>query len=50
MALCGLLVIADLGVPMRFLNMLRMLKFWDPMSLGAWAVGVFGLFTFVSRC
>ncbi len=48
MALCGLLLIADLGVPSRFLNMVRMLKFWDPMSLGAWAVGVFGLFTFVS--
>lgn len=45
---CGLLLIADLGVPMRFLNMLYMFKFWDPMSIGAWAVGVFGLFTFVS--
>jgi protein NrfD len=47
-ALCGLLLIADLGVPLRFLNMLGTLKFWDPMSLGAWAVGVFGLFSFVS--
>ena len=47
-AACGLLLIADLGVPTRFLNMMRTLKFWDPMSLGAWAVGVFGLFTFVS--
>jgi formate-dependent nitrite reductase membrane component NrfD len=47
-AACGLLLIADLGVPTRFLNMLRVLKFWDPMSLGAWVVGVFGLFTFVS--
>ncbi|PYM89111.1 MAG: hypothetical protein DME08_26215 [Candidatus Rokuibacteriota bacterium] len=47
-ALCGLLLIADLGVPTRFLNMMRTLKFWDPMSLGAWAVGVFGLFSFVS--
>jgi formate-dependent nitrite reductase membrane component NrfD len=47
-AVCGLLLIADLGVPSRFLNMLRMFKFWDPMSIGAWAVGVFGLFTFVS--
>lgn len=46
--LCGLLLIADLGVPSRFLNMMRTLKFWDPMSLGAWAVGIFGLFTFVS--
>jgi len=47
-ALCGLLLIADLGVPTRFLNMIRTLKFWDPMSIGAWAVGVFGLFSFVS--
>ena len=47
-AACGLLLIADLGVPTRFMNMMRTLKFWDPMSIGAWAVGVFGLFTFVS--
>ncbi len=47
-ALCGLLLIADLGVPMRFLNMLRVFKFWDPMSIGAWILGLFGLFTFVS--
>ena len=47
-ALCGLLLIADLGVPTRFLNMLRVFKFWDPMSIGAWVLGVFGLFTFVS--
>jgi formate-dependent nitrite reductase membrane component NrfD len=47
-AACGLLLIADLGVPTRFLNMMRTFKFWDPMSLGAWAVGVFGMFTFVS--
>ena len=45
---CGVLLIADLGVPTRFLNMLRVLKFWDPMSLGAWAVGAFGMFSFVS--
>jgi formate-dependent nitrite reductase membrane component NrfD len=47
-ALCGILLIADLGVPSRFLNMMRVFKFWDPMSIGAWAVGVFGLFTLVS--
>jgi formate-dependent nitrite reductase membrane component NrfD len=45
---CGILLVADLGVPLRFMNMMRTLKFWDPMSLGAWAVGVFGLFSFVS--
>jgi formate-dependent nitrite reductase membrane component NrfD len=47
-ALCGVLLIADLGVPLRFLNMLRNFKFWDPMSIGAWGLGVFGLFSFVS--
>ena len=47
-AACGLLLIADLGVPTRFLNMMRVFKFWDPMSIGACAVGVFGLFTFAS--
>lgn len=45
---CGLLLIADLGVPVRFLNMLGAFKFWDPMSIGAWGIGVFGLFSFVS--
>jgi formate-dependent nitrite reductase membrane component NrfD len=45
---CGLLLIADLGVPTRFLNMLGNFKFWDPMSIGAWAVGLFGAFSFVS--
>jgi formate-dependent nitrite reductase membrane component NrfD len=47
-ALCGLLLIVDLGVPSRFLNMMRVLKPMDPMSIGAWAVGIFGAFTFVS--
>jgi len=47
-AACGALLIADLGVPARFMNMMRVFKFWDPMSIGAWAVGAFGVFTFVS--
>jgi len=47
-AVCGLLLIIDLGVPARFMNMVLNFKFWDPMSIGAWAVGVFGGFTFVS--
>jgi formate-dependent nitrite reductase membrane component NrfD len=47
-AVCGLLLILDLGVPTRFLNMMRVLKPTDPMSIGAWAVGVFGAFAFVS--
>src|SRR5215470_10838314 len=46
-AACGVLLILDLGVPTRFLNMLRVFKFWDPMSIGAWTVGVFGVFTFL---
>ena len=46
--LCGLLLIADLGVPMRFLNMLGAFKFWNPMSIGAWGLGIFGLFSFIS--
>lgn len=47
-ALCGLLLIADLGLPARFLNMLGVFRFWNPMSIGAWAVGAFGLFTLLS--
>jgi formate-dependent nitrite reductase membrane component NrfD len=47
-AACGILLIADLGVPARFLNMITHFKFWDPMSIGAWAVGIFGAFAFVS--
>jgi formate-dependent nitrite reductase membrane component NrfD len=47
-AACGLLLIADLGVPLRFLNMLRVFKFSDPMSIGAWVVGAFGMFCFVA--
>jgi formate-dependent nitrite reductase membrane component NrfD len=47
-AVCGALLVADLGRPLRFLNMLRVFKFWDPMSVGAWAVGIFGIFTLAS--
>lgn len=46
--ICGILLILDLGVPARFLNMLGTFKFWDPMSIGAWMLGVFGLFAFAS--
>jgi len=41
------LLIADLGVRRDILNMNAHAQVWDPMSLGAWAVGVFGLFSFV---
>jgi formate-dependent nitrite reductase membrane component NrfD len=46
--ICAILLILDLGVPSRFLNMLLTFKFWDPMSIGAWMLGVFGLFSFAS--
>jgi len=47
-AVCGILLILDLGTPSRFLNMLGAFKFRDPMSIGAWMLGVFGAFSFVS--
>ena len=47
-AICGILLVVDLGVPLRFLNMLGKFSFWNPMSIGAWGIGVFGLFTLVS--
>ncbi len=46
--LCGILLILDLGTPSRFMNMMGAFKFWDPMSIGAWMLGVFGLFAFLS--
>ena len=36
------LLIADLGRPSRFLNMLRVFKPQSPMSVGAWTLAVFG--------
>jgi len=36
------LLIADLGRPERFLNMLRVFNPHSPMSVGAWTVAVFG--------
>ena len=47
-SVCGILLILDLGTPSRFLNMLKSFKFWDPMSIGAWMLGVFGMFAFGS--
>ena len=45
---CSMLLIRDLGTPSRFLNMMKAFKFWDPMSIGAWMLAVFGLFAFLS--
>lgn len=53
--LCGPLLIIDLSRPDRFWHMLverntfgPMFKIWSPMSTGSWALGLFGLFAFVS--
>lgn len=37
-----LLLILDLGRPGRFLNMLRIVKFRSPMSVGTWGLALFG--------
>jgi hypothetical protein len=42
------LLIADLGVPARFLNMLRMFKVSSPMSMGSWLLSAFGPLTAVA--
>jgi Polysulphide reductase, NrfD len=39
------LLISDLGVPARFLNMLRMFKVTSPMSVGSWFLTAFGAAT-----
>src|SRR5262249_40826296 len=46
---CAVLLILDLGRPERFWHMLiqsetgrLMFKYWSPMSIGAWALAVFG--------
>jgi Polysulphide reductase, NrfD len=41
-ALSTPLLIADLGRPERFLNMLRVFKVQSPMSVGAWTLVTFG--------
>jgi protein NrfD len=53
--LSGLLLTMDLARPLRFWHMLierntygPMFKYWSPMSVGSWALLVFGFFTFVS--
>jgi formate-dependent nitrite reductase membrane component NrfD len=53
-AVCGILLIVDLGQPLRFYHMLLkpdgmpVFKYWSPMSIGAWGVGVFGVCSFLS--
>ncbi len=53
---CAVLLILDLGVPLRFWHMVfqsenvpeMMFKPWSPISLGTWILSVFGLFSFVA--
>ena len=54
-AISGLLLTLDLGRPERFWHMLiesntyrPMFKYWSPMSIGSWALLLFGIFAFVS--
>jgi formate-dependent nitrite reductase membrane component NrfD len=53
--LSGLLLTIDLNRPLRFWHMLiesntfqPMFKLWSPMSVGSWALLLFGLFSFIS--
>ena len=41
-AASGVFLIADLGRPKRFLNMLRVAKVTSPMSVGTWLLSAFG--------
>lgn len=45
---CPLLLIKDLGRPERFYNMFRIFKLKSPMSVGSWALLVFGGFSGLS--
>ncbi|MBX5468329.1 MAG: polysulfide reductase NrfD [Thermoleophilaceae bacterium] len=42
MAVSPLMLISDLGRPLRFLNMLRVLKVTSPMSVGSWLLAATG--------
>jgi len=53
--LSGILLTVDLHRPERFWHMLiesntfqPMFKYWSPMSLGSWALLIFGIFSFLS--
>jgi formate-dependent nitrite reductase membrane component NrfD len=45
---CPLILIVDLGVPMRFLNMVRAFNPSSPMSMGAWALLAFSACAFAA--
>jgi protein NrfD len=53
--LSGILLTFDLTRPLRFWHMLLesntfrpMFKYWSPMSVGSWALLIFGIFSFLS--
>jgi formate-dependent nitrite reductase membrane component NrfD len=46
--ICPVLLIADLGRPARFLNMLRVAKIQSPMSVGVWTLVAFSGCVFVA--
>lgn len=48
--LSSALLIRDLGVPSRFLNMLRVFKPQSPMSMGAWTLSAFSSFSAAAAC
>jgi formate-dependent nitrite reductase membrane component NrfD len=45
---CPVILIADLGVPSRFLNMMMRFNVLSPMSMGAWALAGFGACAFLA--
>ena len=45
---CPLILIVDLGVPSRFLNMLMRFNVDSPMSMGAWALLGFSVCAFLA--
>jgi protein NrfD len=54
--ICAVLLILDLGRPERFWHMViqshhlpaPILKYWSPISIGAWVLSAFGAFAFIS--
>ena len=49
MIIASALLVFDLGVPARFLNMLRVLKVTSPMSVGSWILVSLGGVVFASN-
>jgi formate-dependent nitrite reductase membrane component NrfD len=54
--ICAVLLIVDLGRPERFWHMVvkshyfpePIFKYWSPISIGSWALSIFGVFALVS--